>query len=89
MNPRLTEDFLACLARLPDAVDIKARKNYGLSKNDPPYPGPHLKIISTSSPRLKGVGQARPVAWAWQRWEPGHYNLYAQGTGLDEASAAV
>jgi len=45
VNSRLTDDFVDCFSRLPDAVKIQARKNYRLWKNNPNHPGLHFKRI--------------------------------------------
>ncbi len=45
MNSRLTDDFLACFAKLPEAVKEQARKAYKLWRADPRHPGLRFKKI--------------------------------------------
>jgi len=45
LNSQLTEDFVACFARLPDAVKALARKNYRLWRDNPAHPSLRFKRI--------------------------------------------
>ena len=45
MNSQITEDFLACFGRLPDAVKAQARKAYRLWRENPSHPSLHYKRI--------------------------------------------
>jgi hypothetical protein len=45
MKSRLTEEFVALFAKLPDSVQNQARKNYRLWRLDPTHPGLHFKRI--------------------------------------------
>ena len=45
MNSQVTEEFVVCFAKLPDAVKAQARKNYRLWKANPSHPGLHFKRI--------------------------------------------
>lgn len=45
MNSQLTEEFVACFARLPDAVKAQARKSYRLWRDNPSHPSLHFKRI--------------------------------------------
>ena len=45
MNSQLTDDFLACFAKLPDRVKAQARKSYRLWRENPTHPGLHFKKV--------------------------------------------
>jgi hypothetical protein len=45
MNCRLTEEFVALFARLPELVKNQARKNYRLWRADSAHPSLHFKRI--------------------------------------------
>jgi hypothetical protein len=45
VNSRLTDDFVACFARLPEAVKAQARKCYRLWRENPAHPSLHFKRI--------------------------------------------
>jgi hypothetical protein len=45
MNSQVTDDFLACFARLPDAVKAQARKAYRLWRDNSSHPSLHFKRI--------------------------------------------
>lgn len=45
MNSRLTEDFVACFAHVPDSVKNQARKNYRLWRTNPQHPSLHFKRV--------------------------------------------
>ncbi len=45
MTSQLTDDFLACFAKLPDAVKEQARKAYKLWRDNPHHPSLHFKKI--------------------------------------------
>lgn len=75
MNSRLTEDFLACFARLPNAVKAQARKSYRLWKENPSHPGLHFKRIHGQEAlysvrvsqgwRALGLLEGDTVTWFW------------------------
>jgi hypothetical protein len=46
----LTDDFLACFARLPDEVKEHARRAYRLWKANPQHPGLQFKRVSNTEP---------------------------------------
>jgi hypothetical protein len=45
VKSRVTDDFVACFARLPDAVKAQARKSYLIWRSNPTHPGLHFKRI--------------------------------------------
>lgn len=45
MNFRLTEEFVALFARLPESVQNQARKNYRLWRTNSSHPSLHFKQI--------------------------------------------
>jgi hypothetical protein len=45
VNSRLTEDFLACFGRLPEAVKAQARKAYRLWRQNPSHPSLRFKRV--------------------------------------------
>ena len=45
MNSQLTSDFLACFAKLPDAVKEQARRCYQIWRENPAHPSLHFKRI--------------------------------------------
>jgi hypothetical protein len=75
MNSCLSEDFLTCFARLPDAVKEQARKSYRLWKDDPSHPGVRFKRIHNSEPmysirvgkgwRALGLLDGDTITWFW------------------------
>jgi hypothetical protein len=75
MNSRLTEDFVDCFAKLPEAVRGQARKNYRLWRNNPAHPSLQFKRIhgreSIYSVRI-GIGwravgllEGDVISWFW------------------------
>jgi hypothetical protein len=48
LKSRVTEDFVACFARLPDAIKAAARKNYRLWRSNPTHPSLHFKRFHQS-----------------------------------------
>ena len=75
MNSRVTEDFLACFATLPQAVQKQARKNYRIWKNNPSHPGLQFKRVSDQEPlysvriglgwRALGLLEHDTITWFW------------------------
>ena len=75
MNSRLAEDFLACFARLPDAVKVQARKCHRLWKDDPSHPSLRFKRIHSQDAlysvrvsqgwRALGLLDGNTVTWFW------------------------
>ena len=45
MTSQVTEDFVACFARLPETVKAQARKNYRLWKANLAHPSLHFKKV--------------------------------------------
>jgi len=75
VNSRLTEDFLACFGRLPEAVRAQARRSYQLWRQNPAHPGLQFKKVhaheSLYSVRV-GLGwralsllEGDTVTWFW------------------------
>ncbi|MBC7852767.1 MAG: hypothetical protein IAF94_04960 [Pirellulaceae bacterium] len=75
MNSQLTEDFLACFARLPDEVKQQARKSYRLWRDNPAHPSLHFKRIHGHEPiysvrvgrgwRALGMLVGDTISWYW------------------------
>ncbi|HEX8202564.1 MAG TPA: hypothetical protein VF590_18950 [Isosphaeraceae bacterium] len=75
MNSQLTEDFLACYARLPASVREQARRAYRLWRADPAHPGVQFKRVHPVEPifsarvglrwRALGLLEDGTVTWFW------------------------
>jgi hypothetical protein len=75
MNSQITEDFLACFARLPDAVKTLARKAYRLWRDNPFHPSLHFKQIHGHEAlysvrvglgwRALGLREGDTITWFW------------------------
>jgi hypothetical protein len=71
----LTDDFLACFAKLPDQVKEQARKAYRLWKANPQHPGLQFKRVSQLDPlysvrigrswRALGLLEQGSISWIW------------------------
>jgi hypothetical protein len=75
VNSQITEDFLDCFKRLPEAVREQARKAYRLWQTDHSHPSLHFKRIHTSEPiysvrvslgwRVLGLWEGDTISWFW------------------------
>ena len=75
MKSQVTEDFLACFARLPDAVKVQTRKAYRLWCENPSHPGLHFKKIHGHESlysvrvglgwRALGLVDGDTITWFW------------------------
>lgn len=75
MTSQLTEDFVACFARLPEAVKAQARKAYQLWRTNPAHPGLHFKRIHGKDDiysvriargwRALGLLEGNLLTWFW------------------------
>lgn len=75
MNSRLTEDFVACFARLSDSVKNQARRNYRLWRSNSQHPSLHFKRIHNSENmysvrvgigwRALGLMDGDTIYWFW------------------------
>ena len=75
MNSRVTEEFVAGFAKLPQAVKDQARKNYRLWKQNPSHPSLHFKKVSDREPlysvrigigwRALGLLEGDTITWSW------------------------
>jgi hypothetical protein len=75
LKSKVTEDFVARFARLPDSVKIQARKNYRLWRADPTHPGLHFKRIHGHEEmysvriglgwRAVGLLEGDTIYWFW------------------------
>jgi hypothetical protein len=75
VNSQVTEEFLACFARLPDAVKTQARKAYRLWRNNPSHPSLHFKQIRGHESlysvrvglgwRALGLLEEDTITWFW------------------------
>jgi hypothetical protein len=45
VKSRVTDDFVKCFAKLPDAIKSRARKNYRLWRANPAHPGLYFKRV--------------------------------------------
>jgi hypothetical protein len=71
----LTDDFLACFAKLPDEVKDRARKAYRLWKSNPRHPGLQFKRVGNLDPlysvrigrswRALGLLEQGSMTWIW------------------------
>jgi len=75
VNSQLTEDFLACFAKLPDRVKTQARKSYRLWRENAAHPGLHFKKVHGHEDlysvrvglgwRALGLLEGNTVTWFW------------------------
>ena len=75
MNSQITDDFLACFARLPDAVKAQARKAYRLWRENHSHPSLHFKQIHGQEAlysvrvglgwRALGLLEGDTITWFW------------------------
>ena len=75
MNSQITEDFLACFARLPEAVKAQARKAYRLWRENSSHPSLHFKRIHDHENlysvrvglgwRALGLLEGDTITWFW------------------------
>jgi hypothetical protein len=74
VNSQLTADFLACFARLPEAVEEQARRCFRMWR-DKPDPSLHFKRIHGQENvhsvriglgwRALGLMEGNTIAWFW------------------------
>lgn len=75
MNSRLTDEFVALFAKLPNSVQKQARKNYRLWRANPSHPGLHFKRIHGQDKiysvrvglgwRALGLVEGDTIHWFW------------------------
>ena len=75
MNSRVTEDFLACFAVLPEAIKSQARRAYRRWRQNPSHPGLHFKRVHDREPiysvrvgrgwRVLGLLEGDTITWFW------------------------
>lgn len=75
MNSQLTSDFLACFAKLPEAVKEQARRCYRLWRDNPAHPSLHFKQIHGQEGvysvriglgwRALGLLEGNTISWFW------------------------
>lgn len=75
MNSQVTDDFLACFAKLPDAVKAQARKAYRRWREDASHPGLQFKRIHSREAlysvrisqgwRALGLVAGNTITWFW------------------------
>ena len=88
MNSYLTEDFIACFAKLPDEIKERARKSYRLWKKDPYHPSLRFKRVHTREAifavrvgrrwRALGLMERDTIAWFWIGLHSEYERLLAQ-----------
>jgi len=75
LNSRVTEDFLACFAALPDPIKAQARKAYRLWRQNPSHPSLRFKRVHPREPiysarvgigwRVLGLVEDNTISWFW------------------------
>jgi len=75
VKSRVTEDFVACFARLPDNVKVQARKSYRLWQADPHHPSLQFKRVHNREAmysvragigwRVLGLLEDDTMYWFW------------------------
>jgi hypothetical protein len=75
LKSQVTEDFVACFARLPDSVKTQAQKSYRLWRANPTHPGLHFKRIHGHEAlysvrvgvgwRALGLLEGDTIYWYW------------------------
>ena len=75
MKSLVTDDFLACFAKLPEEVKEQARRGYALWRQNPYHPGLHFKRIHGREAiysvrigrgwRALGLVQTDSIHWFW------------------------
>lgn len=75
MNSRLTEDFLACFAELPETIKVQARRVYRSWRENPYHPSLHFKKVHNREPiysvrvslgwRVLGLLEGDTMYWFW------------------------
>lgn len=75
MNSQLTDDFLACFAKLPDAVKDQARRAYRLWRENSAHPSLQFKRIHghealysvrvSKGYRALGLLEGDTITWFW------------------------
>jgi hypothetical protein len=72
---RVTDDFVDCFRRLPDAVKSQARKNYLIWRANPSHPSLHFKRVHGHEDlysvrvgigwRALGLVEGGAIYWYW------------------------
>jgi hypothetical protein len=75
VKSQLTDDFLVCFLRLPEAVKSQARKSYQLWRTDPSHPSLKFKRIHRTEAiyscrisrgwRALGLVEGDTISWFW------------------------
>jgi len=75
LNSRVTEDFLACFADLPEPVKAQARKAYRLWRQNAAHPSLQFKKVHAREPiysarislgwRVLGLLEGDTIYWFW------------------------
>ena len=75
MNSQITSDFVDLFRRLPDQVQVAARKNYKLWVRDHSHPSLQFKRVHSTEPlysarigigwRALGLVESETVTWFW------------------------
>lgn len=75
MISRINDDFRDCFARLPEAIQARARKNYLLWKQNPQHPSLRFKQIHAKEMiysirvgkgwRALGLMDDESITWFW------------------------
>jgi len=75
LTSRVTEDFLAGFAALPDAIKSQARRAYQLWRQNPSHPSLRFKRVHVKEPiysvrvglgwRVLGLMEDEAITWFW------------------------
>jgi hypothetical protein len=75
LKSRVTEDYIARFAELPDDIKDRARRSYRLWRRDPQHPGLQFKRIHGEEPlysvriglhwRALGLLDGDTITWFW------------------------
>jgi len=75
MESKTTQAFWKCFDRLPDNIQLNAKKSYTLWRDNPKHPGVNFKRVSKKQPvfsarisidyRALGLMEDDTVTWFW------------------------
>jgi hypothetical protein len=75
MNSQVTAEFMACFAKLPEAIRQQARRNYRIWRENPSHPSLHFKRVHATEPiysvrvgigwRALGLWEGDTITWFW------------------------
>jgi len=75
MDSKTTQAFWKCFDRLPENIQLSAKKSYALWRDNPKHPGVNFKSVSRKQPvfsarisidyRALGLMEDDTVTWFW------------------------